>query len=146
MANKNSTDEINLRTPETIKRSTHVILIDSDDGNGSFSTKGMQFAVLFRKTIKAFLSTVAVSGYTQLESEEIITVDATLAASIITLLSAANRTGQQIIIKKIDVSANTVTIDPSGAETIDGAATNVLSSQYDSITLVSDGTNWIIVA
>ena len=146
MAAKNSTEEINARTKQTIKRSTHVMIIDSDDGAGVFSTLGMEFAVLFRKTLKAFIATVAVPTYTQLESEEIITVDATLAASTINLLTAANRTGQQIIIKKIDVSANTVTIDPSGAQTIDGSATNVLSSQYDSITLVSDGTNWIIVA
>ena len=59
-------------------------------------------------------------------------------------LDAANP-GIQYIIKKIDSSANAVTIAASGAETIDGAASITLPSQYQSVTLVCDGTNWFIV-
>lgn len=142
MAAKNSTEEINQLTKETVVRSTHVLVIDSDDGNSNFSTKGIELGVMKQKSIKSTTTT----PYSELEDDDIILVDATTGAAIVNLLASANRTGRQIIIKKIDVTANTVTIDPNAAETIDGAATNVLSSQYDSITLVSDGVNWIIVA
>lgn len=142
MAAKNSTDEINLRTPETVKRSTHVFLIDSDDGTGTFSTKSMSLSILEKKNIV----TKTTTPYSQVEDDEIILIDATAAPATVNLLASANRAGKQIIIKKTDVSANSVTIDPNAAETIDGAATNVLASQFDSITLVSDGVNWIIVA
>lgn len=48
-------------------------------------------------------------------------------------------------VKKTDASANTVTIDPSGAQTIDGAATVVISVQFASLTLISDGSNWYVI-
>lgn len=142
MAAKNSTEEINLLTKETVLRSTHVFVLDSDDGAGNFSTKGMELGVMKQKSIKS----VTTTPYTELENDDVILVDATAGAAIVNLLASANRTGRQIIIKKIDVTANAVTVDPNAAETIDGATTNVLSSQYDSITMVSDGVNWIIVA
>jgi len=47
-----------------------------------------------------------------------------------------------ITIKKIDSSTNTVTIDPNGAETIDGAATVVIATQNTVSQLYSDGSAW----
>ncbi len=48
-------------------------------------------------------------------------------------------------IKKTDVSANAVTIDGNGAETIDGATTQSLPAQYDSMEVVTNGTEWFII-
>ena len=42
-------------------------------------------------------------------------------------------------------SANTITINPNGSETIDGAATFALNTQEASITLITDGSNWFII-
>lgn len=53
--------------------------------------------------------------------------------------------GHQFDIKKIDATANTVTVTPAGAETIDGAAVQVLNVQYQSISIKSDGSNWWII-
>jgi hypothetical protein len=53
--------------------------------------------------------------------------------------------GNYINIKKIDATANTVTIDGDGSETIDGVATVVISTQYDSFKLQSDGQNYLII-
>ena len=47
-------------------------------------------------------------------------------------------------IKKIDSSINSVIIDGSGA-LIDGSATYTIYTQYDSVTLQWDGTNWNII-
>lgn len=62
----------------------------------------------------------------------------------VNLPTAAGNTAT-LMIKKTDSSTNTVTVDGNGAQTIDGGTTAVLAVQYESITLVSDGSNWSIV-
>jgi len=63
------------------------------------------------------------------------------------LVAAATAgSGFSMMVKKTDSSANAVTIDPNGAETIDGAASFALSSQYDYALIVSDGSNWHIIS
>lgn len=64
----------------------------------------------------------------------------------VTLPAALGAKGHMYYIKKTDSSGNTVTIDGSGAETIDGALTKVLATQYDAIVVQSDGSNWHIIA
>lgn len=72
-----------------------------------------------------------------------ITADATSGSFTVNLPAAATAgSGFKVTIKKIDSSANTVTIDPSGAETIDGSSTVVLGSQYAVVNLVCNGTTW----
>lgn len=75
-------------------------------------------------------------------------VDASGAARTMSLQSAASGYGQNtvFIVKKTDSSGNTVTLDPSGAETIDGASTYVLSAQNDAVIIQSDGTNWRVLS
>lgn len=74
-----------------------------------------------------------------------VPVDASAANRTITLPTAASAKWRKYIIKKVDVTANTVTIDAAGAETIDGALTFVLTVQYQAIEIQSDGTLWWIV-
>lgn len=75
----------------------------------------------------------------------IILADATNGAFSVTLPPAVE--GGDFIIKKIDVSANAVTVDGDGSETIDGATTQPLSSQYDFMRVVADTSgNWWIVS
>ena len=42
-------------------------------------------------------------------------------------------------------SANTITINPNGSETIDGSTTLNISTQEASLTLITDGSNWFII-
>jgi len=53
--------------------------------------------------------------------------------------------GSILVFKKIAGGA-AITIDADGSETIDGAATKALSSQYDSIIIACDGAAWHILA
>lgn len=76
------------------------------------------------------------------ESGKKLLVDATAGDVVITLASAA--TINDVTIKRIDGSANAVTIVCNGAQTIDGGTTAVLINQYESISLFSDGVNWFI--
>lgn len=76
-------------------------------------------------SIKA-LETTADSPYTQLAAERNATyvVDATAGAFTLNLLAAATATAGFIFqVVRTDTSTNTITIDPSGAETINGAST-----------------------
>lgn len=87
------------------------------------------------------------ANYTVLDTDQnkTVLVDATSGNLTITLLASATAgSGFEVTIKKTDITANTVTIDGNGVETIDGATTQVLAFQYNSMTLISDGTNWQI--
>jgi hypothetical protein len=70
-------------------------------------------------------------------------VDASGGARTITL-PAASTAGVLIGVKKIDASANTVTIDPNSSEVIDGATTRVIANRYTTVWAISDGTAWQI--
>lgn len=50
--------------------------------------------------------------------------------------------GRQYQVKKVDASANTVTI--SGTS-IDGATSAVITTRYEVVTVISDGTEWLII-
>ncbi len=76
----------------------------------------------------------------------IVLVNATAGAVTVTLPIAAVSTGREIVVKKTDASANAVTIDGNGAETIDGAANTALATQWKSKLLYCTGAAWMIVA
>ena len=53
--------------------------------------------------------------------------------------------GIMFTIKKLDVSANTVTVQPSGSDKIDGISTYVISQQFLTVSIQSDGSAWFIL-
>jgi hypothetical protein len=60
---------------------------------------------------------------------------------------AAVRAGGWFRIVKTSATAAAITLDGSGAETIDGAATfTVLDAQYDTALLLCTGTEWIVLS
>jgi vancomycin permeability regulator SanA len=61
----------------------------------------------------------------------------------VTLPTAVGNTAT-LIIKKM-VAANTLTVDGAGSETIDSALTAVIFDLEESITLISDNANWLII-
>jgi hypothetical protein len=76
-----------------------------------------------------------------------VLVDATGGAKTITVPKASEQIGRPYTVKKVDASANTVTLSRSGSDNIEGATTYVLSAQHDSVTIQSDaGTNWRVIS
>ena len=75
--------------------------------------------------------------------EVIYLCSATTGTQTVNLHTAGSNAGLKYNIKR--TGTVNVTIDPDSSETIDGAATFVLTAQYDAVTLVSDGTNWSII-
>ena len=72
----------------------------------------------------------------------IIEVDTSSASVAITLPGAAVAKGMSMVIWK-NAAGNNLVLDGSGAETIDGAATLTATAQYASISIVSDGSEWV---
>lgn len=68
-------------------------------------------------------------------------VDATGANRVVTLPTAVP--GTIIAVKKTDSSANTVTVSPTGAETIDGAASVVLTQQHETRKYLATTGGWV---
>ena len=75
----------------------------------------------------------------------VILVDATAGNVNITIPTARNNNGKLFVVKKIDSTANTVTITPYGTQLIDGSSTVVISVQYTAVMIVSDNFNWWIL-
>ncbi len=90
------------------------------------------------------VTTVKTGAYTAAWGE-LVRCDPSGGAFTVTLPAAASNAGRQIIVKNTTSSAAAITIDGNSAETIDGSTTVVLAAPYASLTLVSDGTNVMIV-
>lgn len=86
-------------------------------------------------------STVALTS----NSSSVILADATSNNITINLPLAEDVDEDFFYIKKIDSSANTVTIAARSADAIDGQSSMVISSQYTSLHVTSDGSNWHVI-
>jgi len=88
-------------------------------------------------------------SYTATTDDLIIAVTSTAAARTITLPSIASvGVGKYYIImdESGGAAANNITIDPDGAELINGAATYAINTNYGSVTIYTNGgTGWFIV-
>ena len=74
--------------------------------------------------------------------EDIYLVDNGASAVTITLPTVTSNSGYKVQIKRLG-TAN-VTLSPASG-TIDGAGSKILTLQYMSLTLTTDGTNWFII-
>lgn len=87
------------------------------------------------------------AAYNVLSSEKLVLADTSGGAFIVTLPLAAASIGQAVIFKNVGTGINALTIDGNGAELIDGAASvATMDAQFDTITVMSDGVGWHIIA
>lgn len=70
-------------------------------------------------------------------------INCTANTFTVSLPTASGIAGQYFIIK--NTGSGIITIDGYGSETIDGALNKLLAVQNESITVASDGANWIII-
>jgi len=107
-----------------------------------FGTKGVFVRVdgiTFSEAIK--YSYTQISATYTIDTTNYI-VDCTSNTFTVTLPTAVSNEGRTYIIK--NSGAGVITLEGDGTETIDGALNQTLN-QYDSITVVSNGANWIII-
>jgi hypothetical protein len=73
-------------------------------------------------------------------------VDASGGMTIRVLPAASSLpVGLQVTFKKIDASSNTVVVDAQTGNTIDGQSSVNLTSQYEVLRIINDGSNWHII-
>lgn len=98
------------------------------------------FPTLARKDI---VSVTTVSTNITLSNQDNIVL-ATGGAAGITVNLPSPLAGKIFNIKKVDAGVGVITISPTSG-TIDGAASKTVTSQYDSLTITSDGINFFII-
>lgn len=120
-----------------IRTDQHNLITDILDGKHATNRQNL--------VLKRVTSTV---NYTVVEADFFVEMDATSNNLTVDLPSASTSgiKNKLLAIKKIDSSSNTVTIDPNSAEKIDGASTLVLTLQNQTAIIMSDGTNWKLLA
>lgn len=103
-------------------------------------TSGLHLGASFAAPIRTITTTdtAAATDYT-------ILCDATGGAVTLSLPAASGVSGRIYNFKKIDATANACTIDPNGAETIDGAATLATTTQFTNTQFQSNGTAWFVL-
>ncbi|MCH7737678.1 MAG: hypothetical protein IH872_09805 [Chloroflexi bacterium] len=86
------------------------------------------------------------AAYTAKAGDQVIGVNRAGIVTI-TLPTAEVRPGRIYTVKDESgaANANNITIATEGSENIDGSPTHVLSTDYQGVSLYSDGTNWFIV-
>lgn len=92
----------------------------------------------------AYTIQTKITGYTATETTGDIIVKVDLAAGFTVVLPTAVGNKARFTFKKIQ-AAGAIIIDANAAETIDGGLTATLNNQNESITIVSDNANWLII-
>lgn len=87
----------------------------------------------------------AVSSSRAAAVETVLLCNATSAAVTITLPSASAAANRVYYVKKTDSTGHTCTVAAAGGETIDGQSNQIISFQYTTLQLVSDGSAWWIL-
>ncbi len=105
--------------------------VDQLQVNGSIQGNGLRQAYLARTT-----------AYTITNNDYFI--DCTTGTFTVTLPASSGRTGRIFVIK--NSGTGSITVDGNASETIDGALTQTLSTQWSRIQIISDGTNWKIIS
>lgn len=147
------TGEVNIRA---VSNGDNIIIQDHPGATDNFRLRRGNFAVFSSASVHTFggseiqdftyeRTNTAVDANSA--AEAIIGVTDTSIARTITLLTADADNGRVITVKDESGAAgtNNITIATEGSETIDGAATSVISTNYGSVTVYSDGTNWFVI-
>ena len=98
------------------------------------------------KTI--YITSVNGATYTTKQEDEFLNILYTATGSVaITLSTIASTSGNKIVIKDSagNATANNIVVDTEGTQKIDGLDTYTINGNYDSVTLLFNGTNWVII-
>lgn len=123
---------------------THMFFVDGSANKIGISTGNPHSGLQIDNSV-AFAARAITQNHTVTAGDHTIFANATSTNITVALPTAANIMGRQYVIKRVDSSGNSVTIDPDGSETIEGASTMTLADQR-SVVIQSDNSNWWIVA
>ena len=114
-------------------------VIKYDNSNGRFTIS----AGLALDTLDVSSATKTIANT---DRRIVILCDTSSNAVTINLPAAADSNNRILYIKdkggNAGTAARAITIDPNASETIDGAATLDINTDYGSVTIICDGSNW----
>lgn len=91
------------------------------------------------------ITTASAATYSATTYNTLYIIDSSSNAVEVDLPTASGNAGKTIDVLAKTGATNAVTVDPNGSETINGsAASYLLNTNYANVTLVSDGSNWVI--
>lgn len=91
------------------------------------------------------ITTKTDTDYTLTINDDVVLFSTSATGRTANLPAASTVTGKKYDIKKIDSGGGSVTLDGNGSEKIDGGLTAIITVQFESITIISDGSNWHIL-
>jgi len=92
--------------------------------------------------IKSEPDSVSITADYTVEGKTNVFVDATGGNVTVTLPDILDSKDRLIRMKKTDSSSNKVIADGAGSNAIDGATTSTMTSQWESMVILCDGTRW----
>ena len=122
-----------------------ITITDAANGDITITPNGIGQTLLYAPT---WTVTSKDAGATLTVAEGgVILANTGVAGITLVLPAAATSTGLWYSFVKTNADATALTIDGNGAELINGSATHATcDAQYDTVTIVCDGTGWYIVA
>ena len=142
----NDAHTVALCAPSSGMAADYTLTVPSGAGTNGHGMQSNGSGALSFAPMQTDINAVASGDYTVTDTDGYKHILVTTGASTrtITLPTAADNTDRMLVIKKVDSGAGFVTIDGEGSETIDGAASYSLMLQYESVTLVCNGSAWYI--
>ena len=133
-------------TPGTALAGTELLEMTQSGATASTTPAAIKTYALGSGNVVQTVRVITAAGaITVTTADYVVVVNKTVgAASAVALPAGA--TGLTFVIKdgKGDAGANNITISPA-AGTIDGAATNVIATNYGSRELIYNGTQWNVI-
>ena len=125
-------------------------LMPTTDGSINLGSASLRWGNVYFKDTKItgglnLSLTTKTVNYTITGSDITVLGDAASGQITFTLPNVSTYSGMVYNTKKIDSSGNAVVLASAGGALIDGQTTHSITTQYDSITVQSDGTNWHII-
>lgn len=124
-----------------------LIVIRSATNQKAMQTTLGQFISLIKSGVRVLiLSEDTVLTVDQIDDYDFILADASALSIVLTLPDSVGSASKMIDVKRIDATANTVTINTIDAALIDGDANAVLKGvTYPQAGVICDGSNWWLI-
>ena len=84
------------------------------------------------------------TNYTAVAADHFVDCTAGSSGITVTLPTAVGNAGKSFVITKVDNGIGPITINTTSGQTINGSLTSIITSQWVSYTVHSNGSNWII--